>query len=192
MKLYQLIRSTPWPDIKKAMLRIFKKDSYLESHMCVFAQLLEMSPSRSKGMRINISITKETGVDVYGKDGTLVKEMEDFKYFDKKYQHEHGNDEQSFAIEFRPWSQWLAMDIDPSCYENKRTNAEIVACCLYEMSFMGYTDAEVQTCGKRLLKRVNKAMKDIKSGKAKTYTMDEVKEKLHQRIKDENQKRLRK
>jgi len=123
---------------------------------------------------------------------TLVKEMEDFKYFDKKYQHEHGNDEQSFAIEFRPWSQWLAMDIDPSCYENKRTNAEIVACCLYEMSFMGYTDAEVQTCGKRLLKRVNKAMKDIKSGKAKTYTMDEVKEKLHQRIKDENQKRLRK
>ena len=48
----------------------------------------------------------------------------------------------SLAIEFTPWNEWLGMDIDKDTL-HKFTELEIIAHCLYEMTFMGFEE-EIQ------------------------------------------------
>lgn len=53
------------------------------------------------------------------------------------------NQEESYAIEFRPWSEWLGMQLFP---ENllEFTELEILAHCLFEMSYFGFNEGEIQ------------------------------------------------
>lgn len=49
----------------------------------------------------------------------------------------------SYAIEFKPWEQWLGMEIDPVAFE-LFSETEILAHCLYEMTFVGFDEDEIQ------------------------------------------------
>jgi len=49
----------------------------------------------------------------------------------------------SLAIEFTPWNEWLGMDIDKDTLQDF-TELEIIAHCLYEMTFMGFDEDEIQ------------------------------------------------
>ncbi len=50
----------------------------------------------------------------------------------------------SLAIEFTPWNEWLGMDIDKNTLQDF-TELEIIAHCLYEMTFMGFEEEEIQS-----------------------------------------------
>ena len=49
----------------------------------------------------------------------------------------------SYAIEFERWEKWLGMEVAPETLTNF-TELEIIAHCLYEMTFCGYEQDEIQ------------------------------------------------
>lgn len=57
----------------------------------------------------------------------------------------HGIDtsNRTWAMEFVPWSEWLTMNISQTTLD-KLTDAEIVAGCLFEMTWAGFDEDEVQ------------------------------------------------
>lgn len=52
-------------------------------------------------------------------------------------------DETSYAIEFEEWEKWLGMDLAPETLQNFN-ELEIIAHCLFEMTFCGFDEEEIQ------------------------------------------------
>lgn len=107
------------------------EEKSLEGYETVFEKLLMMA-SDETDMTIVIKAVKdafdeEEYVDVSG-----------------KYNHPQ-NEEQSFsrAIEFTPWKKWLGMDICKESLKNF-SELEILAHCLYEMTFVGFEEKGIQ------------------------------------------------
>lgn len=67
----------------------------------------------------------------------------------------------------------------PTLFDTTRefTLHEIIRCFFYELTFHGYTEQLIER-----RESVDKQIEDIKSGKAKTYTMDEVKLKTYKQL----------
>jgi hypothetical protein len=76
---------------------------------------------------------------VSGKNGTLKKEENPEIFKDDKI----GNQEVSYGIEFVDWEEWLGMDIDPGSISNY-SETDIIAHCLWEMTFYGYTQEAIK------------------------------------------------
>ena len=56
-------------------------------------------------------------------------------------------DEEMYAVEFMPWEEWLGSFVDTGDF----SDAQFLAHCLFEMTFVGYSNAEV--CAE--LERIN-------------------------------------
>ena len=59
------------------------------------------------------------------------------------------SDNVNYGIEFCSWKDWVSMHITQDSLDNF-TKEDIVAACLYEMTFFGFTDSEVQAEAKKL------------------------------------------
>lgn len=77
--------------------------------------------------------------------------------------------QQSYALEYTPWSTWLGCEVAQNVLK-KMSKEEIIAHCLWEMTFMGFTQNKIRAKRNALKKQV----KDIKEGKVKTIPFDEV------------------
>jgi hypothetical protein len=61
-----------------------------------------------------------------------------------KYKHPKNEEEKfSQAIEFTAWSKWLGMDISEESLLHF-SELEIISHCLYEMTFVGFEEEEIQ------------------------------------------------
>ena len=76
---------------------------------------------------------------VSGKNGTLKKEENSEIFKDDKI----GNQEVSYGIEFADWKKWLGMGIDLGSISNY-SETDIIAHCLWEMTFYGYTQEAIK------------------------------------------------
>ena len=153
---------------EEILLRLFElypdQEKSLKGYMLTLKELRETRPKKSK-MKICVS----TVID------DLAEEDED-----KEYVHVDGylrGSKWHYAIEYSPWAEWLGMEVTKKSLKNF-TELDIVAYCLWEMTWSGYSDKEVQKNYKDIIETTAKAMKDIKSGKAKTVPWEEVKKKL--------------
>lgn len=59
------------------------------------------------------------------------------------------SDNVNYGIEFCSWKDWVSMHITQDSLDNF-SKEDIVAACLYEMTFFGFTDSEVQAEAKKL------------------------------------------
>ena len=109
----------------------------------------------------NISIIVSNEKDTFDDEG-YVNVSGKYNY-PKENTDEHSY---SLALEFTAWNEWLGMDIDKKSLQNF-SELEIIAHCLYEMTFMGFEEEEIQA-------EMNKVEKDIEDYKNMT---DEEKEK---------------
>ena len=50
---------------------------------------------------------------------------------------------ESYAIEFKPWDEWLGMTIAEQTLK-EFSEPQILAHCLYEMTFVGFNQEEIQ------------------------------------------------
>jgi hypothetical protein len=75
-------------------------------------------------------------------------------------------DKESYALEFRPWSEWLGMDVIGTIHDEKKE----IAYCLWEMTFMGFDQNTVLKQKKELDRRIE----EIESGKAKTIPASDI------------------
>jgi len=76
---------------------------------------------------------------------------------------------QSYALEYTPWSKWLGYEVDKKVLI-KMPKEEIVAHCLWEMTFMGFTQNKIRS----RLSVLRRLIKDIEEGKVKTIPYEEV------------------
>ena len=120
----------------------------------VFEQLQMLTPAESN-MRIilgQVFDEFENGwyTCVSGKNGTLKKEENPEIFKDDKI----GNQEVSYGIEFMDWKKWLGMDIDPGSISNY-SETDIIAHCLWEMIFYGYTQEAIKKQSAQLKEKAN-------------------------------------
>ena len=78
------------------------------------------------------------------------------------------NDDNHWALDFHPWGEFLKseMDIDTTIYDD----LDIICHCLWEMTFYGWTDADMLG----VVADLNRRVEDIKSGKEKDITFTSV------------------
>lgn len=121
--LKDLIIHNTWESVKEILVKKdLADDEALLEYEKVYSQLVTMEPVKNKS---NIVITIEKRED-HG-DVTGIKPW----------------DTNSYAIEFNRWEEWLGYFI--SCEVlNKMTEPEIIADCLWEMTFVGFTQEEIE------------------------------------------------
>lgn len=87
----------------------------------------------------------------------------------------------SYALEFEEWEKWLGMDLAPETTLNF-SDLEIIAHCLYEMTFIGYNEEEI----KEQFNTINDRIEDYKNltkeeKEEKTITLDELERRLNKK-----------
>jgi hypothetical protein len=149
MKLKELVANTDWNQVKSRLLRNYPDSGQsMEAYQLVFDTLSSLAPQETK-IRVCIEMVFREGIDeepyieVFGKDGTLNKNLPDFRYFSKTASKEFANSEASFALDLVPWEEWLGMELDPSTID-AYSGHDIAAHCLWEMTFFGFDQETIK------------------------------------------------
>jgi len=133
MKLFELIQTNNWLSVEFTLLNLYPdQEQNIESYKNIYSQL-----QQTTAINTNMQIV----LTQYFDDETNEKGYVDVSGFNDDDPQETLS--VSHAIEFVPWKEWLGMTI------NKITLAEfneleIISHCLYEMTFIGYNEAEIQ------------------------------------------------
>lgn len=98
-------------------------------------------------------INDEPFIEVVGRNGALNLEQADFQHFQNKVNDEYANAETNFSITFHPWEKWLGMQIDGSTLE-KFTASHIAAHCIWDMTFHGFEQWQIQETLYELKRRI--------------------------------------
>lgn len=188
MKFKELVDDADWEKVKQSLINSYDLgEGELLNYEEVLEELKQMEPEETK-MRIcikwfdpDIKFDREEGFwAVDGLDGTLQKETEDFQYFSATCTEEFANSEVGYALDFTPWAEWLGMEIDPETANNiELMQSDIVAHCLWEMTFHGYEEENIKEILDELESRVEefKSMTDEEK-KKNCLTIEEMKERL--------------
>jgi hypothetical protein len=159
MRLKELLLSTDWGEVKQSLL-----GSYPDSRRTidklerVFERLLSLD-GRDTKMRLCLAEVRREGIDeepyieVFGKDGTLNRDLPEFRYFSETARRDFANLETSFALELVPWEEWLGMELDPSTSQ-EYSDADLIAHCLWEMTFFGLDQATIEKQRQKIDRRV--------------------------------------
>ncbi len=144
MKFAELVCKYDWGEIRPAIVRLYPNDQKNISGFKMVFEQLQTLMSAETNMRIILKevfdeFENERYTCVSGVDGTLKREENPEIFKDDKI----GNQEVSYGIEFTDWEEWLGMDIDPESTSNYH-ETDIIAHCLWEMSFYGYTQEAIK------------------------------------------------
>jgi hypothetical protein len=184
MKFKELFSNIEWKDIEESLLKNYPDASgNIASYKNVFIDLFSLEPAETN-FRIYLKkvfdkdFDDEPHVEVFGKDGTLNKEIDDFKYMGERTDSVAANSEVEYALELSDWEEWLGMEIDEKTAQNYSIS-EIAAHCLWEMAFFGYDKTAVQEQRDALNKRVKEinSMSD-EERKEKLIPSEKIKENL--------------
>lgn len=132
MTLKELIQSNSWLSIETILLKLYPGEEVNRfAYLDVFEELLYMNPEDSE-----IEIVVELQKDVF--DGE--------EYVDVSGRHKNPKSEEeeySQGLEFTPWDEWLGMEISQESLLHF-TELEIIAHCLFEMTFVGFEEEVIQ------------------------------------------------
>ncbi len=137
MKLFNLIKSNNWLSVELTLLGLYPdQEEMLAEYRKVFEKLQITNPAEYDDIEIilteydcdpNIENEKETYVDVSGQ-----KKIPDPDSITNGY-----------AIEFLEWDKWLGMELALETLKNF-SELEIIAHCLFEMTFIDYKEDAIQ------------------------------------------------
>ena len=189
MKFKKLIEKYPWDEVWATFLKLYPdQEKIREGYKQVFSELCTIKPKATK-MRIVVEEVpaernQEAYVDVSGKNGTLKKANHSEHFKDEGI----GNQEESFAIEYTPWEEWLGMGIDQVSSENF-SEVEIIAHCLWEMTFAGFDQPSIKEKINEL-KRIAEEIDNMteEERKEKLIPMEEI-EKKFKKLKKKNKRK---
>ena len=91
-------------------------------------------------------------------------------------------DEERYGIEFTPWNRWLQMTISSETL-NSYSSDEIIAHCIWEMTFFGWDETIIKKEIDKLVEQVTA----IENGTAKTLSWEEVKSSILQSLKEKGE-----
>lgn len=135
--------SKDWEKIAKLFVRLYpNQKKSIDGYELVFKKLVKMKPKR---MMMEIVLT-------FYKDP---EEIEPYVGVDGK-----DDKENSWAIEFTPWDKWLGMSIDPLMLYTF-SEEEVICYCLWEMTYCGFDQHDIQNTKKEIFGRIDKVKKDL-------------------------------
>ena len=159
-----VVRTCIFKDIEESLLQLYPdQKKNIKGYKYVF-QTLRLMRLRYSKERMVIDISK------LGRGRKA--------YFSVSGVYAQKSRQQSYAIEFTPWSEWLGLEVGNQVL-NKIPKDEIIAHCLWEMTFMGFTQDKIR----KKLNALKKQSRDIKEGKVKTILFEEVMLLLKSKIK---------
>jgi hypothetical protein len=132
MTFKKLIQSNSWLSIETILLELYPdEEKNISGYQDVFEKLLYMN-------------AEDSAIEI-----VVAQQKDDFdgeEYVDVSGNYKHPkNEEEKFsqAIEFTAWSKWLGMDISEESLLHF-SELEIISHCLYEMTFVGFEEEEIQ------------------------------------------------
>lgn len=160
-----IVRSCTFKKVKDALLELYPDQKKLmKGYKYVFQTLKLMRPRYSKeGMVIDIERVGRGKNAYFSVSGVCTQK----------------GTKQLYALEYTPWSEWLGCEVDKQVL-NKMTKEEITAHCLWEMTFVGFTQDKIR----REINMLKKRVKDIKEGKVKTISYEEVMARIKDKLKN--------
>lgn len=135
MTLKDLVLTHTWPSISTKFIKIYPDaEQSLAGYKAVFKKLLQIESEKIDMFLIIRTITSddENYVDVSG----LHK------------QPKTKEDHYPQGIEFVPWRNWLGMKIHQESLD-KFSEQDIIIHCLYEMTFVGFSEEYIQNALKK-------------------------------------------
>ena len=165
MRFKDLIRNYSWLSVEIKLLDLYPGEKFrISAYKDIFFQLQVMTEKKSD---MSIVIGKEYDRDA--PNGYYVGVSGRKK--------DNANDEHEitpfYAIEFTPWDEWLSMEIDSNTI-NEFTELDIIAHCLYEMTFIGFDETKIQGELNHLAKAAEAVENMTEEEKAKLITIDEL------------------
>ncbi|MBI5635139.1 MAG: hypothetical protein HZA15_16850 [Nitrospirae bacterium] len=151
----EIIRACSFIHVKEALLRLYPdQKKNINGYRDVFETLHNM---RSRGNREGMAIViRRVG---RGKNA----------YFSVSGICLENDIQQSYALEYTPWPEWLGYEVAQSVLK-KLSKEEIAAHCLWEMTFAGFTQGKIR----RRVNALKKQIKDVEEGRVKTIPHNEV------------------
>ena len=134
MKFTELIKTNSWLSIEIVLIQLYPDE---KKNISAYEQIFnDLQLMEAVACDISIVLSNEQDafdeseyVDVSGRENNPKENIDMLT--------------NSLAIEFTPWNEWLGMDIDKNTLQDF-TELEIIAHCLYEMTFMGFEEEEIQ------------------------------------------------
>ena len=145
MILKDLVKEIPFEEVKERLYVLYP--GYMNSikgYEKVYKLLLKKRPTKSTTI-IGIDWVKDEDADGGG-------------YWD--VHGEEPNDDTKWALDLNSFSKWLGFTIGPEV-PLRKNKATLLAHILWEMTFHGFSDKEVQ----KLTRYLKRTMKSIKEGK---------------------------
>lgn len=127
MSLKEILKKADWKDVANSLLSSHPKErKYLAGYEQVFEGLRQMTPMES--------------------DVTLVIEyieddLDPGHFYYDLYGRKEGDDRR-WGLLFTPWPEWMGMEVSEETV-SALTPAQIIAHCLYEITFCGFSEAAV-------------------------------------------------
>ncbi len=177
MRFIDLIKSNHWLSIELTLLELYPdQNEIIDDYKTVFESLQTITPVNDEML---IVLTK------YDCDNDLEEKGIKSTYVDvsgRKVISDPDSITDSYAIEFVKWEKWLGMTIAPETIDNF-SELEILANCLYEMTFCGYEEDEIQEHFDSMKKTVDdyKSLTDEEK-KDKTISLEEIMNKLNKNV----------
>jgi hypothetical protein len=132
MTLNELIHRHHWLSIQAELVRLYpEEEEQIDSYSDVYYQLKLLTPEPSD---ITIRIK-----EIIDDDETYISV--DGYYTDGRVDEQSVND--TLGLDFTPWNKWLGMPIDKNAFE-EFSELEIIAHCLFEMTFVAFDQEEIQ------------------------------------------------
>lgn len=172
MKFNDLIKSHHWLSVELTLLNLYPdQNEIIDEYKRVFESLQIIQPVNDEMLIVltehecdtyDESKAESTYVDVSG----------------RKPKSEPNSITDSYAIEFVKWENWLGMNLGSETIHHFH-ELEIIAHCLYEMTFCGYEQDEIQEQFHSIKKTIDdyKHLPDEEK-KKKTISLDDLKKKL--------------
>lgn len=154
-RLSDILKEVEFEDVFTALCHWYSdQEGSKEGYRKVFNTISSMRPKKHNLNDLFIDITK------------AIDEYDNSEYIDVSGTYVIGHDNKSYGIEFCNWNDWISMFITQESIDTF-TNEEIVAGCLYEMTFFGFEEEKVKEEEKKLISSIEEAKEQYGKEKEK-------------------------
>jgi hypothetical protein len=148
MKLQQVLRKTTWQEVKYSLIDNYEEHALdnIENYHKVYNELKTLKPIQAEKIILNVVKQEDEQClwyNVYGTTGILQKDMKENESFLNKMTDDFKNSEVTYGLEFIPWEEWLNMSVSEKTLK-EFSLSDILAHCLYEMTFINYDQNSIQ------------------------------------------------
>jgi len=142
VRLSDILKKVEFENVFASLCKWYNnQEDSKEGYRDVFNLISSMTPKKH-----NLS-------DLFIDAHKYIDEYDNNEYIDVSGVNVIGNDDKTYGIEFLAWNDWISMFITQNTLDTL-TNEEIVAGCLFEMTFFGFEEKKVKDEEKKLIQSI--------------------------------------